>query len=97
MIKKILKTYNTSLFDKYFQIQFEYDNRLLKHMLAIETKDFNYIIDNELMLPSTIAYEITKHGVGTKDLFDISYVDHYATKRAKYLMCKEMLTKNNSN
>ncbi len=93
LIKKMLKTYNTSLFDKYFQSQFEYDNRMLNYMLAIASRDFEFVIDKELMHPATIAYEMTKNSLGTKDLFDISYVDHYQTKKTKYALCKEFLKK----
>ncbi len=93
LLKKILKTYNTSLFDKYFQSHFEYDNRMLNYMLAIATKDFGLVIDKELMHPATIAYEMTKNSYASKELFDISYVDHYQTKRTKYAICKAMLKK----
>ncbi len=91
IIKKSLINFNNEKFDKYFKNYIEFDNRIINWIFKVLSYDFYFLINNKLMEPHAIAYEMTKRNWGTKELFDISYPDHYFTKKAKYDICLNII------
>lgn len=93
VINQCIFNLTSDVFYKYNDLFVKLTNKHLFNVLNCINFKYEYIINNKLMQPWTIAYQMTKQNYLNKKLFDIAYVDFYETKEAKYLSCLAALHK----
>lgn len=84
-------------FNKFSKLYIEFDNKIVNNIFKCIVYDFKFIINNKLMMPWTIAYEMTKRNFWAKELFQISFIDNYQVMQNKYDICLNIIENNNKN
>lgn len=78
-------------YNKYNSLFLKLINGHLFNVINCVNFNYKYIIENKLMQPWTIAYQMTKQNYLNKKLFSIAYIDFYESKEEKYLVCQEAI------
>lgn len=91
ILNKCKEHNNSDQFARYLKVFKDFDFKIINIIFKCYGQDFEYLINNRIMEPWTIAYEMTKCNWIGKELFDNSYQDYYPNKKAKYEICLKTL------
>ncbi|MGL4951533.1 MAG: hypothetical protein ACRC4L_00960 [Mycoplasma sp.] len=93
IINKCVVNCNNDLFDKYSNAFIDFDNKILNNTINCLSKNFYKLVENKVVEPWTIAFELTKMNYIDQEITNISFIDYYLNKDNKYLYLLSVLKK----